>query len=301
MKPTSDGTSRQRVLMSAYGCAPDRGSEAGIAWRRAVESARFHDTWLIREESEFAGSVRNYLAEHGEIPGLHSHVLPQGRCQSLLWHIPGLGYVAYNLSQRRALRLARRLDNELHFDLGHHANFGTYREPGHLWKLRIPFIWGRFGGTQYFPLPFLPRAGARGALREALRNACNWAQLRLSRRIRRAAYRARLVLAAKSTTRRDFQRVLGVRPELLSDVGVAESRDKERAERAPGPFRILWVGHLGPNEALNLLIEALPLLPADAAYQLRVVGDGPQQHRWQQVARHKRLQQHVGWIGRVRR
>jgi hypothetical protein len=38
---------RAKVLMSAYACDPDRGSEPGIGWNTALEMARRHDVWLM--------------------------------------------------------------------------------------------------------------------------------------------------------------------------------------------------------------------------------------------------------------
>jgi len=39
-----------------------------------------------------------------------------------------------------------------------------FREPGYLWQLNIPFVWGPIGGMGYFPTRFLPVVGAKGAV-----------------------------------------------------------------------------------------------------------------------------------------
>ncbi|MBN2475164.1 MAG: glycosyltransferase [Pirellulales bacterium] len=304
MRTSVDDTHRRpRVLLVAYGCAADRGSEAGVGWNRVVQAARFCQVHVICEESEFGEGVRRHLREHDPAARPQFHFVAQRRWESQLWRLPALGYVAYNLWQRRALRLARQLHQQHAFDLVHQVNFSTYREPGYLWKLEVPFVWGPFGGAQNYPARFLSRAGFRGALGEALRSVCNRLQLRFGRRIGRAARRADVLLAANSTTQRDCARVWGVEPRLFPDTGIAEVAGappaKPASGRSSGPLKILWVGRLVPIKALWLLIEALAQLPPEVAYELRVVGSGPQQQRWQRLARRKGIEPRTTWIAEV--
>ena len=76
MHTASESPSRPRVLQLSYACSPMRGSEAGVGWHRAVQSAKHFDTWVICEEHEFAGEIREYLAAHGDIPGLNFVFVP---------------------------------------------------------------------------------------------------------------------------------------------------------------------------------------------------------------------------------
>jgi glycosyltransferase involved in cell wall biosynthesis/peptidoglycan/xylan/chitin deacetylase (PgdA/CDA1 family) len=295
--PRTSQARRPRLLLAAYACDPGRGSEAGGGWNRAVQAARFCDTSVICEETEFAAAVRRRLEQSGAVAGLRFYFVPQRRWESLLWRVPGLGYLAYNLWQRRVVPLARRLHRENPFDLVHQVNFGTFREPGYLWKLGVPLVWGPLGGTQNYPWRYLGAAGVGGACVEALRSACNYLQLRLMGRVRGAARRAAALLAANSTAQRDFGRVLGVVSQLFPDTGLAAVLPAPRGPRAPGPLRVLWAGHLIPRKALGLLIEALARLPGDVPCEVRVVGDGPEKLRWQRLARRRGVEHAVTWLG----
>ncbi len=225
-QPTEGVLPRPRLLLVAYGCSPGRGSEAGVGWNRAVQAAHVADTWVLCEETEFAEDIRQHRAAHGEIPGLHFQFVPQRRWESYLWRVPGLGYLAYNLWQRRALDVARRLHEKLHFDLVHQLTFATFREPGYMSELGVPWIWGPFGGTQNYPWQFLGQAGAVGALCELARSIMNRLQLRLSPRIRRAARRGHGGC-------RQFQRKRGFPPRLRSLGRVAQRRGHFRGDRRP--------------------------------------------------------------------
>jgi len=254
---------------------------------------------VVCEKLKCEAEVRRYLDTHDDLPGLHFAFLPEKAWAPLAWRIPGVGYLSYNLWQRRALRLARALHKEVGFDLVHHVNIIGFREPGYLWKLGLPFVWGPIGGTQNYPWRFLLEAGVPGALSEAVRNVLNRLQFRWSCRVRRACRVAASVIAANSTGQRDFMRVHGVSPILMREVGVAEVCDR-RPQRMPyDRLRILWSGSLITRKALSILIKALAQLPTGVKFELRVVGDGPLRSRSARLACRLGIDRHVTWLGQL--
>ena len=36
-----------KILLSAYACEPNRGSEQGVGWSWAVELSKHHEVWVI--------------------------------------------------------------------------------------------------------------------------------------------------------------------------------------------------------------------------------------------------------------
>ena len=163
---------RERVLLLAYACSPYRGSEPGLGWQWAVEIAKNFDTWVLCKEG-YQGEITKYFTENGNIPGLHFCFVPETRTEKLLKKTPGGYYLAYNRWHRRAGLNAFRLNQSLHFDLIHQLNFVTFREPGYLWRLGVPFIWGPLGGTENYPWRFLGAAGILGVLQEGGRSLLN--------------------------------------------------------------------------------------------------------------------------------
>ena len=289
-------TGRPRALLMAFACLPRRGSEPGSGWNRALQAARDCDTWVVCSESS-AQEISQYLATHGPIDGLQFEFVPSPMWEHWLWNTPGLFYLAYNLWHRRAFRAARSLHQRVRFDVAHQVTFNGYREPGYLWRLGVPFVWGPVGGTQNYPWRLLAEAGWRGAAAEGLRSALNWVQLRTNDRVRRAAWQASALLAANSTNQRDFARIVGRAPALMVDVGLAHMTASTPTRPPDTPIRILWSGELGPHKALSLLLRALALLPQHVAYQLRVLGGGPCERRWRALARRLGLDRHVQWMG----
>ena len=291
---------RPKVLLLAYACSPNHGSEPGLGWKWAVESAKNFDTWVISQEGEFAGDIRSYLKEHGEISGLHFTFIDKSPWAKHFKRIGVLGYLFRNQWHRQAFRVAQHLHQQIGFDLVHQINFTGFREPGYLWKLDIPFVWGPVGGTQNYPWRFLGEADLLGAFTEGLRSVLNRLQLHFSPRVRQAASRASLFLAANSTIQRDFARVHRVEPILMLETGIhAAAASSRRPDLNRRVLRILWSGDHAPHKGLPLLLKALCGLNQRVPYDLRILGSGRLRHRWQRLARNLNLAGNVTWLGRL--
>lgn len=287
-----------RLLLLAYSCSPDHGSECSVGWHRAIQAARRFNTWVLTlDDPEHREEIERWLAAH-PVPSLHFVFVPRSRLAAALRRVPGLYYVAYNLWHRQAFRVGRDLHAQQRFDLIHQATFCSYREPGYLWRLDAPFIWGPVGGTQNVPWRFLPELGFAEALAEGWRSVANRLQLLASPRLRRVARHARVMLAANSTGQRDLARLSQAKPQLLLETGVKlVTERRSRDEPASRSLRILWAGEFRAFKGLSLLLKALAQLPADVPYTLNIMGRGPKERSWRRLARRLGIEPHVRWLG----
>ena len=159
---------------------------------------------------------------------MYEELGPMGR---LLSRIPISYFYTNPFSYRTWLKktygIARSLHARHKFDLTHHVNLIGFREPGHLWQMDIPFIWGPVGGTQSCPWRFLASAGAMDMLKEGFRSAANWTQLRFSRKVRRALKSAAVVLVANSDGKRRLGRH---RPDAIQLLKNGPRRDRSQRD-----------------------------------------------------------------------
>jgi glycosyltransferase involved in cell wall biosynthesis len=272
----------------AYECSPFRGSEWSVGWWRAVQSAKYADT-VVLTKAESRADIELHSRAHGSLPGLTIHYVEHSFAQRLLAGMPRLfdyHYLAYNLWQRKAARLAQQLHGACPFDVFHQVNVTTYREPGYLWKQQVPFVWGPIGGTQQFPWAFVFNGLIKDVLREVIRNVVNSMTLRFNLRVRKAVRQASCILAASSQVQADFARCYNVRLPLLLETGIPsiplELADRDYDQR---PLRILWSGRFEHRKALPLLLAAIGQLPRSSQVQVRILGRGPLEKHWKTLAR----------------
>jgi glycosyltransferase involved in cell wall biosynthesis len=290
-----------RVLMVAAACNPYKGSDSKVGWGRVQEAAKYFDTWVICGAWD-QDDICRHQQKHGHNPRLHFLFVEEGRLGRLLrLRTPLFSYtnlLSYHLWQRRAYQIATKLHGQMRFALTHQVTLTGYRQPGYLWKLDAPFVWGPVGGTQNFPPRFFAAAGLRGAVLEGFRSLANWLQLRFSPSVRRAARKAAILLAANSRVQGDFQRVHRLKAEVLPDVGLFHIQPAERLAPKPRrPLRLLWSGAFKHHKALPLLLQALPHLPAEFHYELRILGKGPLGRRWQKLAKRLGVAENCRWLG----
>lgn len=291
-------TGRKRVLLLAYACSPYGGSELAVGWGRAVETAKYFDTWVICGKREFEVDIRHFLKANGELPGLHFCFIPRTRFEKWLWKIPMVSYVGYHMWHKRAFRTAAALHRLYRFDVVHQVNWIGFREPGYLWKLGVPFVWGPVGGTQNFPWRFLMKSGLTGAIKEGTRTILNWLQFRFSWRVREAAKAAAILLTSNSTGLRDFRRIHNVEPRLLLETGVTTTQETSSINcDLHGSLKILWSGEFKYHKAFQLLLYALSEMPPKYAYKLRVLGRGPLEHKWRDLSRQLGVEPFCEWLG----
>jgi len=277
---------RPVLLLMAYECMPDRGSDARAGWERVLRAAREFEVHAIVGAESFA-AIERYRETNAVPRNIHFHTPKEDVIYGLLKSMPRLfayDCVGYRHWQRLAYRLACELHRKHCFSLVHQVNVSAFWEPGYAWCLGIPFIWGPVGGTQNFPLAFLAGLPAAEQVRERARRLGNRLSLR-RHRVKIAAKRASVLLAANTTNQSDFERAFRRPVELLPETAIDSISRPETAKfRAPGPLNILWSGEFTTRKALPLLLEAVANLGYDVDYKLHILGRGPLEAEWKALA-----------------
>ncbi|MBN2489829.1 MAG: glycosyltransferase [Planctomycetes bacterium] len=275
-----------KILLEAYACRPGCGSEPGVGWNVALETARAHDVWLLTSAANRA-AVEAGLAACPEAARIRAHY-PD--FPTWLWRLlrrRPLHFLHAYLWPWLALRAARRLHARHGFDLAHHVTFASWRYPTWLYRLGVPFVWGPLGGGEAVPPALAGVLGIRGRLKEGLRAAAQRAGT-FDPFVRRAMRSTSLVLAANAATCRFLRRAFGREAEVLPAIGVEPlPRDEVREDAPPPPFTVASVGVFVPLKAFSLALaafaRALGALPAGS--RLLLLGDGPERGRLERLAR----------------
>ncbi len=302
---------RRRVLVSAFAVSPARGSEPGVGWNLCVRLAARHDVTVLCSPGEpprrsvLRDEITAHLRTHGPVSGLTFHFV-DGPALSYLLQRESLFlrrtfyYAGYRAWQKAAYREARQLHRRMPFDVIHHLTMTGFREPGYLWKLPVPFVWGPIGGAANVPPPFLRMMGWREQLYYRPRNLLNWVQQRTSIRCRRAARRARHLWAIGDAEERLVAEIWGCGVQRMGETGTSPRADgRVRIYDPSRPLRVIWSGiHVG-RKALPILLEAVATLPDAERWRLELVvlGDGPEHARWRALAARLRISTQVRWTG----
>lgn len=145
---------RVKVLVSAYACEPYRGSEPGVGWNWAKQIARFAEVWVITRANN-RDVIEEELKKNPE-PNLHFIYVDLPKWMRF-WKKGQKGvHLYYYLWQFATYFRARKLTQEIKFDIAHHITFVNDWMFSGLSFLNIPFVWGPIGSNIPINHKFLP-------------------------------------------------------------------------------------------------------------------------------------------------
>ncbi|MGL1922386.1 MAG: glycosyltransferase [Hyphomicrobiales bacterium] len=292
-------------MISAYACSPYKGSEPGVGWGFVLALSKLHDLWVIVEEEKFRADIELWQSKSPEeAKNIHFHFLRKKRNRKLRKIWPPSYYWFYRIWHQDALELAEKLHRAIDFDLVHQLTMVGYREPGYLWKMGIPFVWGPVGGMGYFPWRFLGQVGLYGGVYFLGYNTYNWLQERFLKRPKMAAQKAQSgLLLATSENKTIALHRWNIDGQVLAEVGVPKNivdSPNSRLKNAQ-PFRLVWSGQHTPGKALNLALLALAQLPKSINWQLDILGSGRRTAAWKKMAEQLNIDEHCHFYGNLPR
>jgi len=279
-----------RILLSAYACRPNAGSEPGVGWNWATHLAARGMQVHVLVAKRNQAPVEVGLREHPS-PNLNFTFVPV----PYGWAKKNEA-VHYALWQLAALKAGRELSNQMRFDIVHHVTYASIHVPSQLWRLGIPLIFGPVGGGQTAPRSMLSYFGTKTP-KERLRSSFTRA-LKVSPFHRHSLQQMSWILAANRDTLGLVQALGCNHASLMCDTAVpAEyfSPVPRNFEERRGALKLLWVGRMLTRKALPLALDALSAARTDAT--LTIAGDGLDPQTVNEMICDRNLQRRVFWKG----
>lgn len=263
----------KKILLSAYACEPDRGSEPGIGWKWALHLA---------QNPDYEIHVITRKNNQNKIEAYYKSCLPNNNLYFHYYDLPPTfiwlkkhGFsvnLYYAFWQIGILKLGKKLHEQYRFNMVHHLTFGVFRDVSFLYKIPVPFIFGPVGGGDYTPpqLAIYPR---KYRFQEEIRKIVNLIAL-LNPFLNRMFSTAQIILTKTSATKRlipeKWQNKTYNRLEIGIDnviSSIPENRNKKT---------FLYVGRFIYLKGLDLLLDTFKyyLDHYDSTAQLLLIGTG---------------------------
>ncbi|MFT4203283.1 MAG: glycosyltransferase [Chitinophagaceae bacterium] len=266
-----------KILINAYACSPNMGSEPGMAWNWCVHLAKHCELYIITE-GEFRDRIDAALPDLPQGSNMHFYynpVLPKVR--QMCWNQGDWRfYWHYRQWQKKTLQIAKEIVEKYPIDIVHQLNMIGFREPGYLWRMTdIPFVWGPIDAKGDFPIAYLDGAGFKDKLFIHLKNYVNKLQIRYSKRVKSAIQNTSLAISASSNSQHTLKEYYHIDSLLLNESGC-----NIREESSPNArllhrdfMEIIWVGKLDFRKQLRLALRILSQTK-NKNIRLHIVGGG---------------------------
>ena len=294
-----------RILINAYACCPNMGSEQGMGWNWISNIAKTGEVFVITE-SEYE-NVNSRLAENCEQYGItkeqcdrmHFYFIPAGeteeesaKIRSMCWNQGTWSfYLKYAKWQEKILAVARNIIDEQEksgskIDIMHQLNMAGFREPGMLYKInderirqgkkRIPLVWGPMTGYGSIPFPFMLSGGLKFTAFYSLKNTLNLLQLILHPRVRKMVKYSDKLIAATPEMKTGIDTFYNADIEHINETGCVIKNDEISYVKtfSNEGFKVLWVGRFMYTKQLEIALKVMGQLTNLKNIEFHIVGKG---------------------------
>lgn len=288
-----------KILINAYACSPNMGSEPGMAWNWCVNLAKYCELHIITE-GEFHSNIEGILPTLPQGGNMHFYYNPVSEeIRKMCWNQGDWRFYKYYKEwQWKTYLMAKDICEQTHIDILHQLNMIGFREPGYLWKIEnIPFIWGPVDAKESFPIAYLDGASIKTKLFMRLKNTITKFQLKYSTRVHKAVERASYVVSASSNSQLSFKKYLNIDSPLINETGcyIQEHSIKDKYEKKM--FDVLWVGKLDFRKQLGLAIRSIAETE-NRNIRLHIVGGGDSS-LYLELAKTLKIENQCVWHGTV--
>lgn len=300
---------RKKILISAYAISPVRGSEYASAWNTVVSLAQQHDLWVIYGMSDdFMGdthTMRQYVNDN-PMPGVQFIAVQPGALAGAITLLDkaGLGwffYFAYYLWQKQVYQTALKVLETVDIDVVHQLGPIGFREPGFLWQLNKPMVWGPIGGMNIIDKKLLNGKPFSIRVKYSVKHLINRIQLN-SIRIKKAFAQSGVLIAATGNGQRIIAERFGRESYYLPDTSVLNSVSliEEKFKTIDEQVQLVWSGSHIARKNLEMCLDALAATK-QTNWVLNVLGAGPLTAMLKEKAAILNIADSIVWHGHIKR
>ncbi|MEO0516616.1 MAG: glycosyltransferase family 4 protein [Cyanobacteria bacterium P01_A01_bin.116] len=290
-----------KILISAYACKPNVGSEPGVGWNIVCAIAGDHELVVFTREDN-RSAIEAELCDRS-VPNLKFIYIDLPKWAAWL---PSAQLPHYYLWQIETYFVAKKMLISERFDLAHHVTYVRYSTPSFLSLLPLPFIWGPVGGGEQAPNTFWKSFSLRGKLYEILRTLSHRAGER-DPFTKLTARRSISVGATTQDTAERLKKMGATHIQVASAIGLTQAEITQLAEQPlppAAPVRFISIARLLHWKGIYLGLQAFAQLVKSAnqtEHEYWIVGEGPERSRLKALTDRLEITNHVRFVGSMPR
>jgi glycosyltransferase involved in cell wall biosynthesis len=282
------------ILVLAYACEPDRGSEPGIGWNSILEISKSVDQVCVltrkhnKEIIDIAlkkKSIKNVRFVHFDLPKIFLFLKQLGN-----------GQLYYYFWSIKAYFIAKKLNKKIHFDMAHHVTYVNDWLPSYSALLPIPFVWGPVGGSNMrMPLNFYRYIGVKNTVKEFMRNSVQNLFIYLGYFYKLTLKRSKKIIVCNKDSYYNVPKKYHYKTEIHTQIGISnvqkyQKRHNKKLKVVYGGLLLYWKGI---NLALDGFIEFHKTVPNS---EFIIIGSGPEEQKLRKVVKENNLDSVVKFI-----
>jgi glycosyltransferase involved in cell wall biosynthesis len=288
-----------KILLSAFACEPNRGSEFAVGWNWALSLVRAGHDVVVLTTGEARPAIERSVQQMELGPTLRCEYFDVPK--PFRWQSRGPLHLHAALWQRLAVRFAKELHQREQFDRVHHVTYAGLRIPSFMGQLGIPFVFGPVGGGERAPWRLRWGYSLPGLIHDAVRDAAN-SMIRFTPFMADTFARAERIYVTSGETLRLLPPEFRGKAQVELAIGADEPEATIDCILPPRTkqndcFRVLYAGRFVDYKGMHLGLPAFArLVKAFPNARLTMAGEGPMKARWQKLTEDLGIAANVDWL-----
>ena len=288
-----------KILLSAFACSPNTGSETGVGWRWAIELAKANHQVVVLTDATRKPAIDAELL-------LRPNENLTVECYRPRWlrRVPlnsTTAQMLYSSWQYSLLPFARLLNRRHQFDLIIHLTYGVFRHPSFLGFVGPTFVFGPVGGGEDAPWALKKSLPTKEKVKEILRSLLN-NSAKFNPFLHLALSKAALILVKTVDTKFALPKRFQARAVVFAEIGIdsVTSSPSVQSRDVTKPLEVLFAGRLLGWKGVHLAIRAVADAIANgASMHLTIVGTGPLLAWEKAIVSDLGIGHAVTWVGHI--
>ncbi|MFH5886175.1 glycosyltransferase family 4 protein [Halalkalibaculum sp. DA3122] len=272
----------RKILVSAYGCEPLKGSEQGVGWNWVLQMAKHNKVHVITRANN-QEPIEAHLCEDVKFNITFHYYDTNDFIKGLKNKAKGL-YFYYFCWQVGIIPLVLKLKKEISFDYSMHLTFGSMWMPTFLPLFNIPFIWGPVGGGDNEPESFSTVLSYREWFLHYVRKLMHRTSF-LNPFIMLPAIKAQAILVRTKNSAQVIPGKYRDKVEVILETAMENdvfNYSKDYSLCKDSSIRLVSTGRLMPSKNIVSAVKALDQLPFSRHVIYTIIGSGPERKRIEQ-------------------
>ena len=281
----------RNIIVIDYKLHYSRGSECSVAWNYIKNMSQNNKLIVLYgssgEHHQIGNTVemeewckKNVFDNVEIIP-----VKPTFKVEDWNYSLKGISqfYKAYKLWHLDVLRVVNRLITSRKVDIIHFLGPIGYHEPGFLYDLPVPYIWGPVGGIIKVPQKLLltvdKKTGSRDGLKISAKALISKWRLSTNKEVKKAMRETDVLVCATRGNQKAIEKAIGNKHHsklfYMAENCLDRMYDLNYLKFESEKINLIFIGRMDVGKALIILLEALNKLgQANKIFHLDVLGDG---------------------------
>lgn len=246
---------KKKILLSAYSCEPNKGSEPGIGWNWAIQLSKMGYIVKIVTRQNNKKMIEKNLKKFPSLKKENFYYFDLPKiAQILKKKIPGGVYFYYYLWQYFLYKKLKKENFINEIEIIHHLTFGVFRIPSFLWKFNKKFIFGPVGGYELMPNGIFKELKFKNKIIEGLRIFSNFFFIKFDKNLKECVKNSNLFFVKSTDTKKNLRKIY--KKKIVQNFEIGTNSVFKRKKLNINKIKILFVGRLLYWKGVDILIDA---------------------------------------------